>query len=75
MIRCIVIQIEANNAKCDGTVHEYQSEKEFHAFADGVKEASSLLGVRMEVYTKDAKLPPTGDAFIKKFLLTDKESK
>ena len=77
VIRCIVIHImDDNKAECDGTVHEFDTDREYRAFADGVREGASVCGGRCNVYTKDVfgKLPPIGNTFVEKFLINVKET-
>lgn len=73
MIRCIVIKILSDSeAFCDGTVHEYDTDEEYRAFADGVQEIAGKEGLKYRVFTKDAYgkgLPPVGDDYIKTYLI------
>ena len=71
MIKCIVIRILDKGATCDGTVHEFTTEQEYRAFADGVREGSEVCGGRAGVYCKDAygKLPAVGNEFINEYLI------
>lgn len=74
MIRCVVIKILGmHEATCDGTTHEFETQKEFDAFATGVGEVSRLEGVRYEVYTKDAynRLPAVGKEIVKRYLIDE----
>jgi hypothetical protein len=83
-IRCIVIKVNSDyDAFCDGVVHEFDTEKEYRAFADGVQEVAGKEGLKYRVFTKDAygKLPLAGNEYVKQYLIEplkgvdDKEGK